>query len=129
MDTALNRIKRKLEAAELIHLRQHCNYLAERLEIAEERAMKSEEQADWYWQEWHNLIDQMMEEGEEIGLTKDGQVVSLTPSSGSLLLEMLIALEVAERFMAGFEDDDSQENIKGKLFVIRSAISAAKGES
>lgn len=74
MDAALNRIKRKLEAAELVHLRHHAAELQTRIEMLEERARHAEEMADWYWQEWRGMIDQLMEEGEQVSLHKDGHV-------------------------------------------------------
>lgn len=41
---------------------------------------------------------------------------------------MLAALRLAERFMAGFEDDDLQDGINQRLATIREAIAMAKGE-
>lgn len=73
-DNALARIRNKLEKAELDHLRQHSADLAARLEIMEERAIQAESQADWYWQQHTDLIRSLTEQGEEIGLTRDGQV-------------------------------------------------------
>ena len=73
-DNALARIRNKLEKAELDHLRQHSADLAARLEIMEERAIQAESQADWYWQQHTDLIRSLTEQGEEIGLTVDGQV-------------------------------------------------------
>ena len=73
-DNALARIRNKLEKAELEHLRQHSADLAARLEIMEERAIQAESQADWYWQQHTDLIRSLSEQGEEIGLTVDGQV-------------------------------------------------------
>lgn len=104
MDTALNRIKRKLEAAELQHLREHCAYLDSRIELLDERAQRAEEQAEWYWQEWRNLIDQMMEEGQQPMLTKTGEVIP--ESSASFIFRALVD---AIDFMAGFEDDPEQD--------------------
>lgn len=43
------------------------------------------------------------------------------------VLDLIIALEIAERFMAGFEDDPTQDNIAGHLKVVRAAISTANG--
>lgn len=47
--------------------------------------------------------------------------------SGADATDLLIALELAERFMAGFEDDPTQDNIAGRLKVVRAAISTANG--
>lgn len=73
-DNALARIRNKLEKAELDHLRQHSADLAARLEIMEERAIQAESQADWYWQQHTDLIRSLTDQGEEIGLTRDGEI-------------------------------------------------------
>jgi hypothetical protein len=39
----------------------------------------------------------------------------------------LAALERAEAFIAGFEDDDTQEGITEMLAAIRAALASAKG--
>ncbi len=41
--------------------------------------------------------------------------------------EMLAALDRAEAFIAGFEDDDTQEGIPEMLAAIRAALRKAKG--
>ena len=41
---------------------------------------------------------------------------------------MLAALEIAERFISGFEGDDMQEGIDANLAAVRAAIAAARGE-
>jgi len=41
--------------------------------------------------------------------------------------EMLAALERAEAFIAGFEDDGMQEGVTDMLAAIRAAIARAKG--
>lgn len=54
---------------------------------------------------------------------KDGQngpIVTAAP-------DLLAALEVAEGFISGFEDDDLQEGIESMLATIRAAIEMAKG--
>ena len=73
-DNALSRLRRKLEQAELEHLRSHCSVLADRLEKAEERATVAEEQADYYWQENLNLLHSLHDQGETIGLTREGEL-------------------------------------------------------
>ena len=42
---------------------------------------------------------------------------------------MLAALERAEGFISGFEDDDTQEGVTDMLAAIRVAIAKAKGEA
>ena len=75
MDRTLQALKRCLENAELIHLRQHAADLAERLEMMEERAMHAENQADWYYQQHTNLVQSLMEQDDlDIGLAPDGTV-------------------------------------------------------
>lgn len=41
--------------------------------------------------------------------------------------ELLAALELAESFMAGFEDDEVQEGINERLAAIRAVIAKARG--
>ena len=41
--------------------------------------------------------------------------------------DLLAALERAEAFIAGFEDDDTQEGITEMLAAIRAALASAKG--
>lgn len=43
--------------------------------------------------------------------------------------DLLAALDQAESFIAGFEDDELQEGIDGMLAAIRAAIAKAKGEA
>jgi hypothetical protein len=55
--------------------------------------------------------------------------VTLWPSRRRLIVaapEMLAALELAERFMAGFEDDELQDGINDRLATLRAAIAAAR---
>jgi len=42
---------------------------------------------------------------------------------------LLAALAIAEDFMSGFEDDETQEGMAAKLAQIRAAIAAAKGSA
>jgi Tat protein secretion system quality control protein TatD with DNase activity len=72
MDRTLIKMKRRLEREELVHLRQHCAELAERLEKAEDDLRYSLEcydfSADW--------ARELMEAHPEvqIGITRDGQI-------------------------------------------------------
>tara|TARA_R110000868_G_scaffold87712_5_gene245034 strand:- start:560 stop:760 length:201 start_codon:yes stop_codon:yes gene_type:complete len=42
--------------------------------------------------------------------------------------DLLAALDRAEAFIAGFEDDDTQEGVTEMLAAIRAALAKAKGE-
>ena len=42
--------------------------------------------------------------------------------------DFLAALDRAEAFIAGFEDDDTQEGVTEMLAAIRAALAKAKGE-
>jgi hypothetical protein len=44
-----------------------------------------------------------------------------------LAVNLLVALEDAEEFIRGFEDDPVQDGIDGLLAIIRNAIAAARG--
>lgn len=43
--------------------------------------------------------------------------------------ELLNALEVAEKFMSGFEGDELQDGVDHSLSIVRSAITNARGQS
>lgn len=43
--------------------------------------------------------------------------------------ELFEALEIAEAFMAGFEDDEAQEHIEIQLAIIRSALESARSRA
>lgn len=76
MDKTLSNLKRRLEKAELDHLREHARDLAERLEMAEERARHAEDMADFYCEQQSNLIRSITEQEDvTVGLQKDGQIV------------------------------------------------------
>lgn len=76
MDKILSNLKRRLEKAELDHLREHARDLAERLEMAEEPARHAEDMADSYYEQHSNLIRSITEQEDvTVGLQKDGQIV------------------------------------------------------
>ena len=75
MDRTLQNLRRKLEKAELEHLRQHCSELARRLEVCEERAQNAEEMAEHYWQEHMDLIQSLTDQDDiQLGMNKDGDI-------------------------------------------------------
>ena len=78
-DRILDALRRKLEKAELLHLRDHCAQLADRLESALEEASRERELADHYHQEHMNLMWSLTERDEDLVLTKDGQIGIATP--------------------------------------------------
>lgn len=41
--------------------------------------------------------------------------------------DLMVALRLAESFMAGFEDDELQDGINARLAAVRNAIAAAEG--
>lgn len=67
-------LRRRLEKAELEHLRQHAADLADRLEKMEQRAIEAEDQANWYWQSQMDLIQSLTEQGETLGMTVNGHI-------------------------------------------------------
>lgn len=77
-DRALAAIKRELEAAELLPLRQHVDDLAQKLEMETDRADDAEARCDY----WRNAFLEFQQEvGEELqaacmaaGITQDGQI-------------------------------------------------------
>lgn len=87
MNTALLRLQRKLERAELEHLRRHCAELAEKLEEAERRIQIAEDRAynaDCIGHMWHELALELQQAELErdpnsrIGLTKEGHLVRVS---------------------------------------------------
>lgn len=73
MDKTLSNLKRRLEKAELEHLREHARDIAERLEMAEERARHAEDMADFYYEQHNNLIRSLTEQEDvTVCLAKDG---------------------------------------------------------
>jgi len=78
-DNTLTSLKRKLARWELEHLRQHAAELAERLEKAERDRDYYRDVADGWWQTHMDLLDQLQDDGAEIGLDKAGQIHVITP--------------------------------------------------
>lgn len=75
IDKTIAALKRKLERWELEHLRRAAAELAERLEVAEESARYEREVAESWRENAFNLMETMMDDGQQIGLTKSGEVV------------------------------------------------------
>lgn len=78
---SLASIQRKLDKWELHHLRQHALDLAERLELADQAITLAKDQIDSaqfqtdYWQrECFELVQELQDAGETIGITKSGQI-------------------------------------------------------
>lgn len=122
MDTTLTRLQKKLERWELEHLRQHAADLSNRLDLAEEQARQERTNCD-YWQGraeeiWRDLTEQ----GGTLGLTMDGRVMAL--ASQTLVTD---ALDKAEAFLVGFEDDPDQAVVPVALATIRAALNAIRG--
>lgn len=80
-DRALRALRRKLEAAELIHLRRHAADLAARLEAAEARAGLAEENAGFWQNQALEAFDSASADrgrgAVTIGITRDGTLLVL----------------------------------------------------
>lgn len=68
------------------------------------------------------------------GKTVIGELVDINTLERNKILRTLntrrsaiAALELAESFMRGFEDDETQDGIKEKLATVRDAIKSLKG--
>ena len=70
----LRALRKRLESAELIHLREHAAELAERVEDLERRLYAAEDQAEFWHQSHHNL-EEHLDDGHCIGLTQQGGLV------------------------------------------------------
>lgn len=85
-DPTLAKIRRRLEAWELQHLRTHAAEQAERIEAleAELLAMRNEynraaQSADYWHEQCTGMIDQLLEDGGAAGLTQGGEFVVVEP--------------------------------------------------
>ena len=72
----ITNLKRYLGKWELDHLRRHAAELEERLANAEDAARYEREVGDSWREDAMNLMERLMEEGHEIGLTKHGEIVA-----------------------------------------------------
>lgn len=82
-DRTLEALRRRLEKWELEHLRRHANELRDRLDRAEEEASRAWESAEFWRQNAMDLQEDLMEAGLSIGLTKEGQIVTLKTAETS----------------------------------------------
>lgn len=94
MNRAIATLRRKLERAELEHLRRHTAELAEKLEVAERRielaelrAQNAEITADmWHDQVWdmQQALDRDTPQARAIGLTQSGALLIVDTSDVEL---------------------------------------------
>lgn len=122
-DRTLLNLRRRLEQWELDHLRKHAAELAERLEYAEELAERERQIAEDWWRTAMDLQSEVMAEGGQIGLTRDGRLVLMAPEQTEALLE---AARAAESILAQQKwiDETAPEAIA--LAKLRAAISATE---
>lgn len=99
MTHPLASLKRRLAAWELAHLRQLASDLAIRLERAEEDARHEREIADYWNEQATSMIRDLMDDGETIGLTKDGAI-------GVISRITLPEAAEGERYLCGIVNDD-----------------------
>ena len=78
-DPTIAALKRKLARWELEHLRRHAAELAEQLEKAERDRDYYRDLADMWWQTHMDMLEQLQDDGAEIGLDKSGQIHVITP--------------------------------------------------
>jgi len=71
----ITNLKRYLAKWELEHLRRHVAELEERLVAAEDAARYEREVGDSWREDAWRLMEQMMEDGDQAGLTKDGEII------------------------------------------------------
>jgi hypothetical protein len=71
---SLKALRRKLEAWELEHLRQHCAEQAQRIEELEQQLRYTESIADQWQREAESYREHLMNEDKTICLNIDGQV-------------------------------------------------------
>jgi hypothetical protein len=68
------------------------------------------------------MMDCENDEVDDDALLANARLITAAP-------EMLVALDRAEAFISGFEDDDTQEGVTEMLAAIRVALAKAKGEA
>jgi len=73
-------VRNRLEKWELEHLRRHANELRDRLDRAEEEAIRAWESAEFWRQNAMELQETLVEADYTIGMTKEGQL-SATPNT------------------------------------------------
>lgn len=73
-DAAFKRIVAKLHKAELEHLRQVIEYQRQTIEILQDRAERAEEWAASWQSDFYDLSAQIMDSGQQIGMTKEGVI-------------------------------------------------------
>lgn len=71
---SLSAIQRKLDRWELLHLRQHAIDLFERLQLAEQTLDSAQSQADYWREQCFDLMQDLQNNGETLGMTKSGQI-------------------------------------------------------
>lgn len=91
---AITTLRKRLSRWELDHLRTHCAELADRLETAQERIESLEADNDRAWrtadswrEETMQLINELQDKGQEIGLTQSGHLVALGKPAQSVAAE------------------------------------------
>lgn len=78
-DHTLNAIRRKLEAWELEHLRTLVSQQRDRIERLEDEVDILQQSADFWERHAHDLMRDVADMGETVGITKDGQVGIVKP--------------------------------------------------
>jgi len=74
-DRALRAIQRKLESAELAHLRSYIEQQQAKIEDLQERLQVADDNAEYWRESWFEIAESIAAEtGSAIGLTVDGQV-------------------------------------------------------
>ena len=73
-DRTLTNLRRRLEKWELDHLRTLCAQQADRIERLETELDIAQESADYWREDAFALTRELMDAGETIGLTRDGQI-------------------------------------------------------
>ena len=102
-DSALQRIRRRLERLELEHLRRHAAEQAARIEQLEAKLATAEDEAIDAWrcaEEWREAtmtnLHQVMEMGAHVGITREGDVLISPPDGIDLHAAAHIVMEQAQ---------------------------------
>lgn len=120
-DRTFNAIRRKLEAWELDHLRALVSQQADRIERLETECDIARESAEFWQDRAQDLWRDLTEDGETIGMTKDGQIGVVKDNRAT---PELLALVDKWKGIAKskFTSAEAEETEFGRRFIEHGAI-------
>lgn len=86
-DRTITNLRRRLEKWELDHLRTLCAQQADRIERLEDELDITRQSADFWREDAFELARELIDAGETIGLTRDGQLGVVRNDDDDVLIE------------------------------------------